>query len=350
MQLNNTSNPVVTIVITTFRRPKLLKRAIKSVLRQTYPYFEIRVYDDASGDETEEVVSEFSKVDPRIHFHSHEKNLGNFIDNINFGISRVTTPLWTVLSDDNLFLPNFLKIAVQDFEKHPQAIFCAQQVILMQDDGGIHTVCPSNAWRPGFYKPLEGLHACIKDPSFFGGAIYRYKAIEEIGLMDRDTNEVSDWDYIFRSVCRFPFFINLQPGVIFRFNIATSLSGKTQGRYTWSHWHKMLNNMTSYSTNSTIIKSAEIQLKKRLRRMLIEQGKTSARTGNFEDSILSANTLKKFFRSYNYFLYLLFLNILLRNIPRLRKFFLLSQVKSSEEKQEKRNQNYSHYMKYKKYL
>ena len=159
MKLDNISNPVVTIVMTTFRRPNLLKRAIKSVLRQTYPYFEIRVYDDASGDETEEVVSEFSKVDPRIHFHSHEKNLGNFIDNINFGISRVTTPLWTVLSDDNLFLPNFLEIAVQDFEEHPQAIFCAQQVILMQDDGGIHTVCPSNAWRPGFYKPLEGLHA-----------------------------------------------------------------------------------------------------------------------------------------------------------------------------------------------
>ena len=71
MKLDNISNPVVTIVITTFRRPNLLKRAIKSVLQQTYPYFEIRVYDDASGDETEKVVSEFSKVDPRIHFHSH---------------------------------------------------------------------------------------------------------------------------------------------------------------------------------------------------------------------------------------------------------------------------------------
>ena len=132
--------------------------------------------------------------------------------------------------------------------------------------------------------------------------------------------------------------------------ITTSISGKTQSRYTWPHWHKMLNNMTSYSTNSAVVKSAEIQLKKRLRRMLIEQGKASARTGNFGDSSLSANTLKKFFRSYNYFLYLSFLNILLRNIPRLRKFFLLSQVKNSEEKQEKRNQNYSHYMKYKKYL
>ncbi|MDA0691039.1 MAG: glycosyltransferase family 2 protein [Nitrospinae bacterium] len=348
--MNNSPNPKITIVLTTYRRPHLLKRAIKSVLNQTYPHFKIRVYDDASGDETEKVVSEFAKTDSRIHFHSHEKNMGWFLDNVNFGIARVDTPLWTVLSDDNLFLPNFLETAVQDLEKNPQALFCAQQVIFMTDEGKIHTVSPSNAWRSGFYTTEEGLPACIKDPSIFGGAIYRSKAIAEVGLLDRETAEVSDWDYTFRAVSRFPFVINLNPGVIFRFD-TTSFSGQSQSRYTWLPWHKMLKNLTSYKgLDPTVIQSAERLLKKRLRGMLVQQGKISARAGNFKDAALAAKTLKEFFHCYRDSLYITFLNSLCRSIPTFRNALLLSNAKKSERKREMSTRNYSSYIKYEQYL
>jgi glycosyltransferase involved in cell wall biosynthesis len=42
----------ITTIIPTFMRPQLLGRAIRSVLGQSYPHFEVHVYDNASGDET----------------------------------------------------------------------------------------------------------------------------------------------------------------------------------------------------------------------------------------------------------------------------------------------------------
>ncbi|RKX41747.1 MAG: glycosyltransferase family 2 protein, partial [Thermotogae bacterium] len=67
------SKPLITTIIPTYRRPKLLQRAIKSVLNQTYPHFQVCVYDNASGDETAEVVAEFAKKDPRVKYYCHPK-------------------------------------------------------------------------------------------------------------------------------------------------------------------------------------------------------------------------------------------------------------------------------------
>lgn len=347
--MSNTRNPIITIVLTTYRRPDLLKRAIKSVLNQTYPHFEIRVYDDASGDETEKVVSEFARSDSRVHYYSHEKNMG-CLGNVNFGIARVNSPLWTALSDDNLFLPDFLKTAVRDLDENPQALFCAQQVIFMTDEGKIHTVSLVNGWRSGFYSTEEGLPTCINDPSIFGGAIYRRRAIEEVGLLDPETAEVSDWDYTFRAVSRFPFVVNLNPGAIFRFD-TTSFSGQNLSLYTWPSWNKMLQNLTGYEgLDPTVMQSAEMQLKKRLRRMLIQQGEISARTGHFKDAALAAKTLQEFFHSYWHSLRLTFLNSMCRSIPSFRNALLMSNVKKTERKRGKSTRNYSSFVKYEQYL
>jgi glycosyltransferase involved in cell wall biosynthesis len=72
---NGAFKPLITTIIPTCRRPHLLRRAIKSVLNQTYPHFQVCVYDNASGDETAEVVSEFAKKDPRIKYHCHSENI-----------------------------------------------------------------------------------------------------------------------------------------------------------------------------------------------------------------------------------------------------------------------------------
>ena len=50
-------NPLVSVIITTFKRPRLLPRAIDSVLGQTYNNIEIIVVDDASDDCVKELES-----------------------------------------------------------------------------------------------------------------------------------------------------------------------------------------------------------------------------------------------------------------------------------------------------
>ncbi len=77
--MNDIAKPLITTIIPTYRRPKLLRRAIKSVLNQTYPHFQVCVYDNASGDETALVVDEIAKADPRVKYYCHSENIGSVL-------------------------------------------------------------------------------------------------------------------------------------------------------------------------------------------------------------------------------------------------------------------------------
>ena len=66
--------PLVSVVIPTHERAQLLKRAIQSVLDQTYDKLDILVVDDASLDNTREVVESFG--DSRIRYFRHKTNKG----------------------------------------------------------------------------------------------------------------------------------------------------------------------------------------------------------------------------------------------------------------------------------
>ncbi len=66
--------PLVSIILPTRNREKLLHRAIKSILDQTYPDFELIVVDDASSDGTSDVVR--SLEDSRIKYIRHSTTQG----------------------------------------------------------------------------------------------------------------------------------------------------------------------------------------------------------------------------------------------------------------------------------
>ena len=69
--------PLVSVLIPTYNRKELLKRAINSVLNQTYKNIEIYVTDNASTDGTFEVMQELLKNDKRIIYNKREKNTGS---------------------------------------------------------------------------------------------------------------------------------------------------------------------------------------------------------------------------------------------------------------------------------
>ena len=52
--------PLVSAVVPTYRRPRLLERSLGSILRQTYRPLELIVVDDGSGDDTQDVLSAFA--------------------------------------------------------------------------------------------------------------------------------------------------------------------------------------------------------------------------------------------------------------------------------------------------
>ncbi|GAB4534529.1 MAG: hypothetical protein Tsb0014_20820 [Pleurocapsa sp.] len=102
--------PLISIVIPTYNRADVLGRAIASVLEQSYPYWELIVVDDASEDNTAEIIQKIG--DHRIHYLRHQTNLGGSQAR-NTGIDRATGKYIAFLDSDDVWLVNKLETQLQ---------------------------------------------------------------------------------------------------------------------------------------------------------------------------------------------------------------------------------------------
>lgn len=106
--------PLVSIIITTYKRPKYLVRAIESVLNQTYTNIEVLVVDDNDPDTeyreyTEELMEQFSDID-KVKYIKHEYNKNGAAAR-NTGIFEAKGKYVTFLDDDDEY--RFDKVAKQ---------------------------------------------------------------------------------------------------------------------------------------------------------------------------------------------------------------------------------------------
>lgn len=170
--------PLITTIIPTYRRPKLLRRAIQSVLDQTYPHFQICVYDNASGDETAEVVNEYIRHDHRVFYFRNSHNIGA-INNMAQGINAVTTDFYSLLNDDDFLLPDFYENAMREFESHPQCGFvCAKTITVDLINKKMQFY--NRDWLHGVYQPSNEIASKMYNSSFTQTGVLLRKSMRQL--------------------------------------------------------------------------------------------------------------------------------------------------------------------------
>lgn len=114
--------PYFSIIIPSYNRAHLLKRAVDSLLNQTFQDFEIIIVDDASKDTTSEVVK--SMNDSRIRYFRNETNQERCISR-NKGIELSTGKYVCFLDSDDYHLPNHLQTIYEVIieKSEPKAFF-----------------------------------------------------------------------------------------------------------------------------------------------------------------------------------------------------------------------------------
>ena len=111
--------PLVSIVITSFNRETFIEDAIKSALAQDYPNLEVVISDNASTDNTDEIVKKYLP-DPRIKYSINDINIG-----MNANFLKATKELATgeyityVSSDDYLVNDSFVSEALARIVDYP---------------------------------------------------------------------------------------------------------------------------------------------------------------------------------------------------------------------------------------
>ena len=153
-------SPLVSIILCTYNRAHLVKRAIASVLTQSYRNWELIIIDDGSADDTGQVVMPVVKSDPRITYFYHANQ--GLARSRNIGITLASGKYTTFLDSDDEYRENHLSIRIQAMEKKssPALIY-----------GGIEYVGPPETqFAPDAQRPgrLIHLNKCYASGTFFG--------------------------------------------------------------------------------------------------------------------------------------------------------------------------------------
>lgn len=254
------STPSITTIIPTYKRPASLKKAIQSVLNQTYPHFQVCIYDNASKDETARIVAEFTKIDPRVKYHAHPHNIGA-AENFQYGLSRVDTPFFSFLSDDDFLLPEFFETAMNGFEKHPDAAFFSGSVIDVNEEAEVIDVILSKWPEREYYSAPDGLLEMIGKYSNWIGTLFRKDVIKKIGSIDLKLKAI-DIDYMLRASSGLPFAISKKPCAVF-VQHSSSYSKNNGLKLIWPGWQIMISKVkenTGLSLETKVIAEQKLQL------------------------------------------------------------------------------------------
>jgi glycosyltransferase involved in cell wall biosynthesis len=142
-----------TIVITTYNRVSLLKRAVDSALAQTI-HCEVVVVDDCSSDSTSEYVA---SLGDRVVYHRNVRNVGHSAS-INIGVELAQGDWVKLIDDDDYLSPHCVAEMKRAIAMRPEAVICSCQAI--QVDENEAEISRTRQTGPGkfFYIPQEDIH------------------------------------------------------------------------------------------------------------------------------------------------------------------------------------------------
>ena len=97
---------MISVIMLTYNRERLVSRAIESILNQTYRDFEFLIVDNGSMDKSGKIADTYAKQDARIRVIHRER--GNIGAGRNTGLDAARGAYITFLDDDDWVEPDFL--------------------------------------------------------------------------------------------------------------------------------------------------------------------------------------------------------------------------------------------------
>lgn len=111
--------PKASFVVPVYNGDAYLAETIESIRNQTEKDIEIIVVDDCSPDFTEDLMEWYVKQDPRIRYFRLEENQGVCYAR-NFGNEKAESEYIFVNDQDDLSMPERVKISLEYMEAHPE--------------------------------------------------------------------------------------------------------------------------------------------------------------------------------------------------------------------------------------
>lgn len=133
------SKDLVSIITPTYNCAKFIGATIESVLNQTYQNFEMIIVDDASKDNTEEVVKSFK--DKRIKYIRLSKNSGPAVAR-NRAMEEAKGKYMAFLDSDDLWKREKLEKQINFIKKNKYKIICSDYEQIDEEGNKLNKIIP----------------------------------------------------------------------------------------------------------------------------------------------------------------------------------------------------------------
>ncbi|GGI05274.1 UDP-glucose 4-epimerase GalE [Egicoccus halophilus] len=178
--------PVVSVVVPTHNRVRLLAQTLTSVLEQRDVELEVIVVDEASSDATPEVLARLD--DPRVRVLRHERSQGLSAAR-NAGASLATGRWLAFTDDDDLWFPDKLASQLAAVE-HDGADWAYGGALQFSDGPVLHGLMLPAPWAPDFAElPRRNVV-----PGGGSNVLVRRELLDTVGGFDPTIDMVADWD------------------------------------------------------------------------------------------------------------------------------------------------------------
>lgn len=178
--------PLVSIIIPTYNREKYIKRAINSVLSQSFQDFEIIIIDDGSTDNTKKILEPYLK-DKRIKYIFQKNQKVSRARNN--GIKNSTGKYVALLDSDDYWIDNNkLKKQIDFLEKKQDYVLTSGGIIRINEKG--QEISKIKNPEKDEYIRKSMLLSCLITPS---AVVFKREAYDIIDGFNEKSDLSEDW-------------------------------------------------------------------------------------------------------------------------------------------------------------
>ncbi len=188
----------ISVVIPVYNREKLVGRAIKSVLDQTFGDYEIIVIDDGSVDGTKKVVQRYKG---RIKY-IYQENKGISTAR-NRGIQEASGEYIAFLDSDDTWAPEKLEIQLDLMQKNERLGLVCSRMVILNENGDQCGMKPEKKTGKNFKELVE-----IGGDLPTSSVMTRRVCFEEVGMFDESLVMMEDFEMWVRIASQYDIYMD----------------------------------------------------------------------------------------------------------------------------------------------
>jgi glycosyltransferase involved in cell wall biosynthesis len=279
------SSAPLTVAIPTCNGAALLAETLRSILIQSCGRFELLVCDDASDDDTLDLVRNLAADRARIVVNEHRLGLAG---NWNRCVAECRTPLIAIVHQDDVLGPGHLEAHIAAFDGDPRIGLVASASTVIDEHGG---EIPGRVVERGGLGPADRVFLpegvvpllAVGNPLRCSAVSIRVAAYQDVGGFDPAYRYVLDWDFWLRVARRWRLAWLAQPTVKVRWHRDSETHRFKVGSDDLDESRRLLERLFGQASLSpALVASLRGKSERRLARAFLNRAHDALRAGRIE--------------------------------------------------------------------